>query len=82
MLTKLVCFKPVEFLRGKSENYMSAVGEIVSELVSNRPRKKSSFKPPREPRYAIKTRTDVDIMDDGFKWRKYGQKAVKNSPHP
>lgn len=36
----------------------------------------------REPRYQIKTRTEVDIMDDGYKWRKYGQKPVKNSPHP
>lgn len=36
----------------------------------------------REPRYAIKTRTDTEVMDDGYKWRKYGQKAVKNSPYP
>lgn len=36
----------------------------------------------REPRYAIKTRTEVDVMEDGYKWRKYGQKPVKNSPHP
>ncbi|XP_024360673.1 probable WRKY transcription factor 57 [Physcomitrium patens] len=35
-----------------------------------------------EPRYAIKTRADTDVLDDGYKWRKYGQKAVKNSPHP
>lgn len=21
-------------------------------------------------------------MDDGFKWRKYGRKSVKNSPNP
>ena len=36
----------------------------------------------REPRYAIKTMTDTEVMEDGYKWRKYGQKAVKNSPHP
>ncbi|KAG0618036.1 hypothetical protein M758_4G034600 [Ceratodon purpureus] len=54
----------------------------LKKTASSLPRKKSSFKKPREPRYAIKTRSDVDIMDDGFKWRKYGQKAVKNSPHP
>lgn len=36
----------------------------------------------REPRYAIKTRTEIDVMEDGYKWRKYGQKPVKNSPHP
>ncbi|XP_073391683.1 uncharacterized protein [Physcomitrium patens] len=48
----------------------------------NKPRKRGGAKRLREPRYAIKTRTDVDVLDDGFKWRKYGQKAVKNSPHP
>lgn len=36
----------------------------------------------REPRYSIQTRSILDIMEDGYKWRKYGQKAVKNSPHP
>ncbi|KAJ7514749.1 hypothetical protein O6H91_23G057900 [Diphasiastrum complanatum] len=36
----------------------------------------------REPRYAIQTRSDKDVLEDGYKWRKYGQKAVKNSPHP
>jgi hypothetical protein len=57
---------------------------VSARVVSrNRPRKKSAgMKRVREPRYSIKTRTDVDVMDDGFKWRKYGQKAVKNSPHP
>ncbi|KAG0564523.1 hypothetical protein KC19_8G117400 [Ceratodon purpureus] len=48
----------------------------------NRLRKKGGVKRVREPRYAIKTRTDTEVMDDGYKWRKYGQKAVKNSPHP
>ncbi|KAK4744564.1 hypothetical protein SAY87_010876 [Trapa incisa] len=36
----------------------------------------------REPRFAFLTKTDVDQLDDGYRWRKYGQKAVKNSPHP
>ncbi|CAM6037375.1 unnamed protein product [Sphagnum compactum] len=57
--------------------------ELKKQPSLNRPRKKSAgMKRVREPRYSVKTRTDVDIMDDGFKWRKYGQKAVKNSPHP
>lgn len=34
------------------------------------------------PRIAFHTRSTEDILDDGFKWRKYGQKAVKNSTHP
>lgn len=34
------------------------------------------------PRVAFHTRSSEDILDDGYKWRKYGQKAVKNSKHP
>ncbi|KAK3020207.1 hypothetical protein RJ639_046839 [Escallonia herrerae] len=34
------------------------------------------------PRVAFQTRSQEDILDDGYKWRKYGQKAVKNSTHP
>jgi hypothetical protein len=36
----------------------------------------------REPRFCFQTRSDVDVLDDGYKWRKYGQKVVKNSLHP
>jgi hypothetical protein len=36
----------------------------------------------REPRFCFQTRSDVDVLDDGYKWRKYGQKVVKNSIHP
>jgi len=28
------------------------------------------------------TNSDVDYLDDGYNWRKYGQKSVKGSPHP
>ncbi|KAL8543573.1 hypothetical protein ACS0TY_004221 [Phlomoides rotata] len=34
------------------------------------------------PRVAFHTRSEEDILDDGYKWRKYGQKSVKNSVHP
>lgn len=33
-------------------------------------------------RVAFKTMSEVEILDDGFKWRKYGKKMVKNSPNP
>ncbi|CAA2984323.1 probable WRKY transcription factor 75 [Olea europaea subsp. europaea] len=36
----------------------------------------------RKPRYAFQTRSQVDILDDGYRWRKYGQKAVKNNRFP
>ncbi|CAJ1974604.1 unnamed protein product [Sphenostylis stenocarpa] len=33
-------------------------------------------------RVTFRTRSQLEIMDDGYKWRKYGKKTVKNSPHP
>ncbi|XAR62313.1 hypothetical protein NMG60_11017031 [Bertholletia excelsa] len=36
----------------------------------------------REPRFSFKTMSDVDVLDDGYKWRKYGQKVVKSTQHP
>jgi hypothetical protein len=32
---------------------------------------------------AFRTRSeDEEVLDDGYKWRKYGKKSVKNSPSP
>ncbi|XP_010419873.1 PREDICTED: probable WRKY transcription factor 75 [Camelina sativa] len=36
----------------------------------------------KKQRYAFQTRSQVDILDDGYRWRKYGQKAVKNNKFP
>lgn len=51
--------------------------------LSNRhkPRKKGE-KRQRERRVAFMTKSEVDHLEDGYRWRKYGQKAVKNSPYP
>ncbi|KAI5056319.1 hypothetical protein GOP47_0028137 [Adiantum capillus-veneris] len=35
-----------------------------------------------EPRYTVKLRCEDDAVNDGYRWRKYGQKSIKNSPHP
>ncbi|PKU62776.1 putative WRKY transcription factor 50 [Dendrobium catenatum] len=35
-----------------------------------------------EFRIGFRTKSEVEILDDGFRWRKYGKKAVKNSPNP
>lgn len=43
---------------------------------------KSCKKKIKKPRYAFQTRSQVDILDDGYRWRKYGQKAVKNNKFP
>lgn len=44
--------------------------------------KKKPEKKQREPRFAFMTKSEVDHLEDGYRWRKYGQKAVKNSPYP
>jgi hypothetical protein len=36
----------------------------------------------RQPRFAFMTKSEIDHLEDGYRWRKYGQKAVKNSPFP
>nr|WAW38367.1 WRKY57-like protein [Mentha canadensis] len=44
--------------------------------------KKKGQKRIRQPRFAFVTKSEVDHLEDGYRWRKYGQKAVKNSPFP
>ncbi|XWS69287.1 hypothetical protein CRYUN_Cryun04dG0166200 [Craigia yunnanensis] len=44
--------------------------------------KKKGDKKIQKQRYAFQTRSQVDILDDGYRWRKYGQKAVKNNKFP
>ena len=36
----------------------------------------------REPRVVVQTISEVDILDDGYRWRKYGQKVVKGHNYP
>ncbi|KAI5383813.1 probable WRKY transcription factor 75 [Lathyrus oleraceus] len=33
-------------------------------------------------KYVFQTRSQIDILDDGFRWRKYGEKLVKNGKFP
>ncbi|KAK7294785.1 hypothetical protein RJT34_17681 [Clitoria ternatea] len=35
----------------------------------------------REPRVVVQTTSEIDILDDGYRWRKYGQKVVKGNPN-
>ncbi|KAK4762576.1 hypothetical protein SAY86_008344 [Trapa natans] len=36
----------------------------------------------REPRVVIQIESEIDILEDGYRWRKYGQKVVKGNPNP
>ncbi|XP_062111357.1 probable WRKY transcription factor 4 [Humulus lupulus] len=42
----------------------------------------SSHKTVTEPRIIVQTTSEVDLLDDGYRWRKYGQKVVKGNPYP
>nr|QGQ64038.1 WRKY transcription factor 15 [Santalum album] len=55
-------------------------GDDKSNKVS-KPRKKGEKKE-RVQRFAFMTKSEIDQLEDGYRWRKYGQKAVKNSPYP
>ncbi|KAJ4826637.1 hypothetical protein Tsubulata_002243 [Turnera subulata] len=56
-------------------------GGECSDKKANKAKKKAE-KRQREPRFAFMTKSEVDHLEDGYRWRKYGQKAVKNSPYP
>ncbi|XP_042061519.1 probable WRKY transcription factor 4 [Salvia splendens] len=42
----------------------------------------SSHQAGPDSKIVLQTRSEVDLLDDGYKWRKYGQKVVKGNPHP
>ncbi|CAL0312216.1 unnamed protein product [Lupinus luteus] len=42
----------------------------------------SSHRAVTEPRIIVQTTSEVDLLDDGYRWRKYGQKVVKGNPYP
>uniref|UniRef100_A0A453EZ49 WRKY domain-containing protein n=1 Tax=Aegilops tauschii subsp. strangulata TaxID=200361 RepID=A0A453EZ49_AEGTS len=51
------------------------VVQLSRSLTSSDARSKGS-------KIAFKTRSEVEVLDDGYRWRKYGKKMVKNSPNP
>ncbi|XP_024539636.1 probable WRKY transcription factor 3 [Selaginella moellendorffii] len=74
---------------GASEHSSSSGSDDEDEPDGKRRKKEklSRESPPipknvREPRVVVQTTSEVDILDDGYRWRKYGQKVVKGNPHP
>ncbi|EPS71097.1 hypothetical protein M569_03664 [Genlisea aurea] len=51
---------------------------IVVKKAKGKAQKRSSH----QPRYSFVTESQVEQLEDGYRWRKYGQKPVKNSPFP
>ncbi|AEE31143.1 WRKY transcription factor 71 [Arabidopsis thaliana] len=63
-----------------NEGDLHGVGESSKQLTKQG--KKKGEKKEREVRVAFMTKSEIDHLEDGYRWRKYGQKAVKNSPYP
>ncbi|XP_068649277.1 probable WRKY transcription factor 50 [Aristolochia californica] len=59
-----------------STGTVSASSKPNDETQATRVRMDAGF------RVAFRTKSELEILDDGFKWRKYGKKTVKNSPNP
>ncbi|PUZ68213.1 hypothetical protein GQ55_2G007400 [Panicum hallii var. hallii] len=60
----------------------AATGNNNNNNNNNNTKSGQNKKRARQPRFAFMTKSDVDHLEDGYRWRKYGQKAVKNSPFP
>ncbi|KAK6133945.1 hypothetical protein DH2020_032313 [Rehmannia glutinosa] len=58
----------------------SAAASPPSDIASKT--KKKGQKRIRQQSFAFVTKSEIDNLEDGYRWRKYGQKAVKNSPFP
>ncbi|KAE9601506.1 hypothetical protein Lal_00040658 [Lupinus albus] len=71
-----------EYEEAEDEDGDGGRGDDIDKTKKQLKPKKKNQRKQREPRFAFKTKSEVDQLDDGYRWRKYGQKAVKNSPYP
>jgi hypothetical protein len=53
-----------------------------TEVRISEPAPAASHRTVTEPRIIVQTTSEVDLLDDGYRWRKYGQKVVKGNPYP
>lgn len=69
----------------QSQNLQDEDDPITGPDLKKQKKSFSSFddnKSPGAPRHVVRTMSDVDIVNDGYRWRKYGQKFVKGNPNP
>ncbi|XP_009112904.1 probable WRKY transcription factor 56 [Brassica rapa] len=78
---------PASFhMSAQPDNFQHAEGGDAVEIGGlsdhNKNNKGKGKRSSAMPRIAFHTRSDDDVLDDGYRWRKYGQKSVKNNAHP
>ncbi|KAH7682937.1 WRKY transcription factor 2 protein [Dioscorea alata] len=59
----------------ETESKRMKIGSLLIET-------SSTSRAAHEQKVVVQTNSDVDILDDGYRWRKYGQKVVKGNPNP
>ncbi|XP_057763806.1 WRKY transcription factor 28-like isoform X2 [Salvia miltiorrhiza] len=67
---------------GAEEDSSKSKKDVRDGKSKNVKAKEKEGKKQRQARFAFMTKSEVDNLEDGYRWRKYGQKAVKNSPFP
>lgn len=75
-----VCKNPAPQSFPSLEEQPYGKGEIIDGESSKR--RKKIRKAEKGPIYVFKTRSETNIVEDGYKWRKYGTKMLKSKPHP
>ncbi|KAM0059465.1 putative transcription factor WRKY family [Helianthus debilis subsp. tardiflorus] len=71
-----------EQMAGPGSGSVTDSGGDELKTVSGKVNVRKPEKKVKKPKHAFQTRSQVDILDDGYRWRKYGQKAVKNNKFP
>ncbi|XP_072998927.1 probable WRKY transcription factor 51 [Typha latifolia] len=61
---------------------MAAAEQPIEATMTNGNEKKKRSRVEVGCRIGFRTKSEIEILDDGFKWRKYGKKSVKSSPNP
>lgn len=69
---------------GSSESwYILIENAVFLTVCRNENKSKGSLRgSSSRSRVAFRTKSELEVLDDGYKWRKYGRKKMKNSPNP
>lgn len=78
----LAFFDDTEALLPVSDTQPTLPGQRPEETDGSSRKKRKPLDPTFEPRFMLVTRSLEDVLDDGFKWRNYGQKSTKSSIYP